>query len=99
MAATIAVLKFAGCNSTWVYAGGLEASQHSAVQPLELTCLHYVMHLCTAKVRRLAEAAGLSVTALKRVRVGGLRLPRDLAIGEYRSLSPHEIRRAVAASM
>ena len=48
------------------------------------------------KVRRLAEAAGLSVTALKRVRVGGLRLPRDLSIGEYRSLSPHEIRRAVA---
>ncbi len=35
------------------------------------------------QVRLLAAGAGLEVLALKRVRVGGYRLPRSLGLGEY----------------
>jgi hypothetical protein len=35
------------------------------------------------QVRLLAAAAGLEVLSLKRVRIGGLRLPRTLKLGEY----------------
>jgi len=45
------------------------------------------------EVRRLFASAGLDVTALKRTRVGGYRLPRDLAPGKARRLRPHEVRR------
>jgi 16S rRNA U516 pseudouridylate synthase RsuA-like enzyme len=33
-------------------------------------------------VRELAAGAGLEVTALKRMRVGGFRLPRDMGLGQ-----------------
>jgi 16S rRNA U516 pseudouridylate synthase RsuA-like enzyme len=36
------------------------------------------------QVRVLCEAAGLEVLSLKRVRIGGFRLPADLQIGAYR---------------
>ena len=36
------------------------------------------------QVRELVAAAGLDVAALKRVRVGGYRLPRELGIGQAR---------------
>ena len=41
----------------------------------------------------LMESAGLTVASLKRVRVGGFRLPKDLSIGEFRLLKTHEVRR------
>lgn len=37
------------------------------------------------QVRELVAAAGLDVAALKRVRVGGYRLPRELGIGQVRA--------------
>lgn len=46
------------------------------------------------EVRVLVASAGLEVKAIKRVRVGGFRLPRDLAQGKYRALKPSEVRRA-----
>lgn len=46
------------------------------------------------EVAALVGAAGLDVHALKRVRVGGYRLPRDLNIGQWRELKAHEVRRA-----
>ena len=39
-------------------------------------------------MRELVAAAGLDVAALKRVRVGGYRLPRELGIGQARALRP-----------
>jgi 16S rRNA U516 pseudouridylate synthase RsuA-like enzyme len=45
------------------------------------------------QVRMLVGAAGLEVCALKRVRIGGYRLPRDLGLGQHLQLKPHELRR------
>ena len=45
------------------------------------------------EVRNIVEAAGMEVKVLRRIRVGGYRLPRDLAFGRYVELKPHEVRR------
>jgi len=45
------------------------------------------------EVRKLVAAAGADVVALKRVRVGGYRLPGDLGIGGVRELKPYEAAR------
>ena len=45
------------------------------------------------QVRTLVANAGLGVEALKRVRIGGYRLPRSLGIGQHVALKPNEIRR------
>ncbi|CAI7735539.1 unnamed protein product [Closterium sp. NIES-54] len=45
------------------------------------------------EVRRLAEAAGLEVLGLKRVRIGSLRLPRDLGVGKYKALKAVDVER------
>ena len=39
----------------------------------------------------MVEAAGLEVERLKRVRIGGLRLPRELPLGHYWRLGPREL--------
>lgn len=44
------------------------------------------------EVRTLAANAGLEVQYLKRVRIGGYRLNRDLGIGEVKLLKPWELR-------
>lgn len=44
------------------------------------------------EVRRLWEAAGVTVSRLSRTRYGSLRLPRNLARGRYRALLAHEVR-------
>ncbi|GLC68305.1 hypothetical protein PLESTF_000675000 [Pleodorina starrii] len=44
------------------------------------------------EVRELVKAAGLELVSLKRVRIGGFRLPRDLGLGGYRELKPAELR-------
>lgn len=36
------------------------------------------------EVRELVAAAGMTLKSLKRVRVGGLRLPRDLGMGGFK---------------
>ena len=43
------------------------------------------------QVKRMFDAVGLSVTHLKRVRVGKLILPADLATGQYRLVGKNEI--------
>jgi len=45
------------------------------------------------EVRTLVAFAGLEVRNLKRIRVGGYRLPPDLKVGDIRALKPWEIRR------
>jgi len=45
------------------------------------------------EVRNIVEAAGMEVKLLKRVRVGGYRIPRTLGFGNFRELRPYEIRR------
>lgn len=49
------------------------------------------------EVRTLVAHAGMEVRVLRRVRVGGYRLPRDMAFGEFKELRPHEVRRVVNA--
>ena len=44
-------------------------------------------------MRTLVANAGLTVDALKRVRIGGYRLPRSLGIGQFEALKPNEVRR------
>lgn len=44
------------------------------------------------QIRRMCEAAGLRVESLKRVAVNRLALPTDLRSGEWRDLTPAELR-------
>ena len=46
------------------------------------------------EVRALVRTAGHDVETLKRVRVGGLRLPPTLGIGEVKQLKEYEVKRA-----
>lgn len=50
-------------------------------------------------MRTLVENARLEVRSLKRVRIGGFRLPSDLAIGEFRELKSYAIRRVTDRSV
>jgi 16S rRNA pseudouridine516 synthase len=43
------------------------------------------------QVRRMFAAAGNHVTALKRISIGGLKLPDDLAEGEWRALTAEDL--------
>lgn len=43
------------------------------------------------QVRRMFAAAGNHVLALKRISIGGLKLPDDLEEGEWRELTPEEL--------
>ena len=45
------------------------------------------------QIRYMCSAAHLVVVSLKRVAIGGLELPRDMAPGEWRDLSPEELER------
>ena len=47
------------------------------------------------EVRNLVEAAGLEVKTLRRVRIGGYRLPRGTAFGQFVELRPQEVRRVL----
>eukprot|EP00887_Chlorella_sp_A99_P004816 scaffold4.g4816.t1 len=47
------------------------------------------------EVRNLVEQAKLDVKTLRRVRIGGYRLPRSLGFGQYVELQPHEARRVL----
>ncbi len=51
------------------------------------------------QIRYMCSAAHLVVLSLKRVSVGALRLPDELEPGQWRDLSPAEIRAALAGSM
>ncbi len=51
--------------------------------------------ICEGKfhqVKRMVQAVGKEVTYLKRVKMGGLELPADLKLGEYRKLTEEELR-------
>lgn len=43
------------------------------------------------QVKKMMEACGCAVTYLKRIRMGSLTLPEELAPGEYRELTPQEL--------
>jgi 16S rRNA pseudouridine516 synthase len=43
------------------------------------------------QVRRMFAATGNHVVALKRIAIGGLKLPDDLPEGEWRVLTPHDL--------
>ena len=47
------------------------------------------------QVRALMENAALEVSSLKRVRIGGFRLPKDLSIGEFQELKSHHVKRVI----
>ena len=44
------------------------------------------------QIKRMMAAMGCNVTYLKRIAMGGLTLPDNLAPGEYIRLTPEEIR-------
>ena len=43
------------------------------------------------EVREICAAAGVGVRKLKRIRVGGLRMPSELPTGRYVALKPHQV--------
>ena len=50
--------------------------------PLSLACPTLMQLL--QQVRQLVAAAGFEVQSLKRVRIGGLRIPTTLGLGSYK---------------
>jgi 16S rRNA pseudouridine516 synthase len=51
------------------------------------------------QVRRMFAAAGNHVTTLQRISIGGLRLPPELAEGEWRILTEDELARVFHSSI
>ncbi len=47
------------------------------------------------QVRTLVENVGMEVRVLRRVRIGGYRMPRDMGFGAFRELKPNEVRRVI----
>ncbi|GMH32340.1 hypothetical protein BSKO_00174 [Bryopsis sp. KO-2023] len=45
------------------------------------------------EVRELVASVGLKVKSLKRVRVGGYRMPRNLKVGEFRQMKPKDLQK------
>lgn len=45
------------------------------------------------QLRTLVESTGLRVNSVKRVRIGGYRMPNSLGIGSHIELEAHEVRR------
>ena len=43
------------------------------------------------QIRRMFAAAGNHVLGLKRISIGGLKMPNNLAEGDWRQLSPEEL--------
>lgn len=82
---------------------GLTLDQKEVCLPAELTILAYdedsdeseielVLHEGKFhQVKRMVQAVGKEVTYLKRIRMGNLMLPEDLALGEYRPLTEVEL--------
>lgn len=82
---------------------GLTIDQKEVCLPAELTILSYDEALDESEielvlhegkfhqVKRMVQAVGKEVTYLKRIRMGQLVLPSDLALGEYRELSTTEL--------
>ena len=57
----------------------------------ETTCRITVTEGKFHEVRRIFKALGNEVAALKRIAIGNLELPQDLAPGEYKSFLPEQI--------
>lgn len=82
---------------------GLMIDQNELCLPAELTILSYDLILDESEielilhegkfhqVKRMVQAVGKEVTYLKRIRMGKLVLPSDLALGEYRELTTEEL--------
>lgn len=66
--------------------------QHPSVLPHPTTTTTAPL---THQVRNLIEHAGLEVKTLRRVRIGGYRLPSDLPFGQFKELKPNEVRRVL----
>lgn len=83
------------------FEGGLALSDFMAL-PARLTILRSsgteaeaLVDVCEGKyhqVRRMFEARGRTVTALKRITIGPISLDENLAVGEYRELTEAEMR-------
>ncbi len=75
----------------------------SKFEALEDVVIPMKTKLCDAnlivQVRVLLENVGLTVTGLKRVRIGGYRLPQDMAIGEYREIKHQLVKRVIDKSV
>ncbi|MGX7329790.1 pseudouridine synthase [Enterococcus bulliens] len=82
---------------------GLTIDQKEVCLPAKLTILSYDEALDESEielvlhegkfhqVKRMVQAVGKEVTYLKRIRMGQLVLPSDLALGEYRELTTEEL--------
>ena len=63
------------------------------------TCviLHYPYVRTTCTSCNVVDTTGFSLSASVQVRVGGFRLPKELGIGQFQELKPHEVRRVTDA--
>lgn len=62
-------------------------SSEDGVSEIEITVFEGKFH----QVKRMFIAVGKEVTYLKRIKMGGFRLPTDLEVGEYRALTENEL--------
>lgn len=67
--------------------GKLVVLKSESISEIELTITEGKFH----QVKRMFEAVGKKVIYLKRISMGSLELPDDLALGEYRALTQAEL--------
>ncbi len=67
--------------------GKLVVLKSEPISEIELTITEGKFH----QVKRMFEAVGKKVIYLKRISMGSLKLPDDLALGEYRALTQAEL--------
>lgn len=60
-----------------------------AYRDISIPCIHLVFQL------RIWDLDPSSFSASMQVRVGGYRLPKELGIGQFQELKPHEVRRVI----
>jgi 16S rRNA pseudouridine516 synthase len=65
----------------------LEVIEADSISKVHVTISEGKFH----QVKRMALAIGKEVLYLKRIKMGGLELPQDLKLGEYRSLTAQEL--------
>lgn len=82
------------------FAGGMDIGEKKPVKPAELVILkaNVISHVRVTiyegkfhQIKRMFEALGKPVLALKRIAMGALVLDEALALGEYRPLTEEEI--------
>lgn len=85
--AKLVILRTDGCAEDETVLPENNVHEHTIISEIELTITEGKFH----QVKRMFQAVGKEVIYLKRLSMGSLTLPADLACGEYRALTEEEL--------